>query len=79
MALPETPELTISQVMFGDGLITIEFYEDGDVKKQSMKRHSITVPAEFVADEAAEAYDALRDLWSAMEVAHRNPPDRLPG
>lgn len=79
MALPETPELTISSVLFGDGLITVEYYEDGDVKKQSMKRHSLTVPAEFVADEAQEAWDSLRDLWSAMEVAHRNPPDRLPG
>lgn len=79
MPLPETPDLTIAQVMFSEGLITIEYFEDSDVRKGSMKRHSITVPAEFVADEAQEAYDTLRDLWSAMEVAHRNPPDRLHG
>lgn len=77
--LPENPELTITTVHFDQGLITIEYFEDADVKKQSMKRHSLAVPAEFVADEAAEAWESLRDLWTAMEVAHRNPPDRLTG
>lgn len=79
MPLPENPELTITSVLFGDGMVTIEYHEDGDIRKQSMKRHSITVPAELVADEAAEAWDSIRDLWTAMEVTHRNPPDRLPG
>ncbi len=79
MALPENPELTITSVMFGEGLITIEYHEDSDVAKTSMERHSITVPAEHFAEEAQEAWESLRDLWMAMKVAHRNPPDRLPG